>query len=264
MTTQAYQEYQQIIDSNASKQAERGIQRIRISISESNESASADSISQRNMELFSAYENKKIEQVIDVSDRTKLLIDAVIDVDGIHCVSQYEYLTRDITEEIRAKLFRAIFLDAADQAEYDELNDVWTLDIDPDIRDYFLYQVSHSNGGTTVSGEQIMILGNRYYDLYPFEDNRLSAISDGKVDVSADGAVDICKRIVSAIADADDYIADYVQVYGNHGRRPYYKIVFQYMLDGMPVSAYNDLTFLYDNNGIEMVKGSLFSYSFAG
>lgn len=243
MTTQAYQEYQQIIDSNASKQAERGIQRIRISISESNESASADSISQRNMEL---------------------LIDAVIDVDGIHCVSQYEYLTRDITEEIRAKLFRAVFLDAADQAEYDELNDVWTLDIDPDIRNYFLYQVSHSNGGTTVSGEQIMILGNRYYDLYPFEDNRLSAISDGKVDVSADGAVDICKRIVSAIADADDYIADYVQVYGNHGRRPYYKIVFQYMLDGMPVSAYNDLTFLYDNNGIEMVKGSLFSYSFAG
>ena len=101
MTTQAYQEYQQIIDSNASKQAERGIQRIRISISESNESASADSISQRNMELFSAYENKKIEQVIDVSDRTKLLIDAVIDVDGIHCVSQYEYLTRDITEEIQ-------------------------------------------------------------------------------------------------------------------------------------------------------------------
>ncbi len=150
-------------------------------------------------------------------------------------------------------------MDAADEAEYDELNDVWTLDIDPDIRNYFLYQVSYSNGGTTVSGEQIIILENRYYDLYPFEDNRLSTVSDSKVDVSIDAAIGICKRTVNAITNADNYVADCVQGYGNNGRRPYYKIVFRYTLDGMPVSGYNDLTFLFDNNGIEMVKGSLFS-----
>jgi len=222
-------------------------------------SSSDNSITQRNLEIFANYENKKIEQVIDVSNGTKLFIDADIDVDGINRVSQYEYLTKDITEEIRANLFRSVFLDAADKAEYDELNDVWTLDIDPNIRNYFLYQISYSNGGTTVSGEQILILENRYYDLYPFEDNRLSSISDSKIDISLDEVTDTCKQIVNSIASADNYVADYVQAYGNNGRRPYYKIVFQHTLDGMPVSAYNDLTFLFDNNGIEMVKGSLFS-----
>ncbi len=223
------------------------------------ESISANSVSQRNLDIFVNYEGTKIERVIDVLNKESFFIDAVIDVDGINRVSQYEYLTKDITEEVRANLFQSVFLDAADEAEYDELNDVWTLDIDPDIRNYFLYQVSYSNGGTTVSGEQIIILENRYYDLYPFEDNRLSSVSDSKVDVSIDDAIDICKRTVNAIANADNYVADCVQGYGNNGRRPYYKIVFRYTLDGMPISGYNDLTFLFDNNGIEMVKGSLFS-----
>ena len=223
------------------------------------ESISANSVTQRNLDIFANYEGTKIERVIDVLNKESLFIDAVIDVDGINRVSQYEYLTKDITEEVRANLFQSVFLDAADEAEYDELNDVWTLDIDPDIRNYFLYQISYSNGGTTVSGEQIIILENRYYDLYPFEDNRLSAVSDSKVDVSIDAAIGICKRTVNAITNADNYVADCVQGYGNNGRRPYYKIVFRYTLDGMPVSGYNDLTFLFDNNGIEMVKGSLFS-----
>lgn len=223
------------------------------------ESISANSVTQRNLDIFANYEGTKIERVIDVLNKESLFIDAVIDVDGINRVSQYEYLTKDITEEVRANLFQSVFLDAADEAEYDELNDVWTLDIDPDIRNYFLYQVSYSNGGTTVSGEQIIILENRYYDLYPFEDNRLSAVSDSKVDVSIDAAIGICKRTVNAITNADNYVADCVQGYGNNGRRPYYKIVFRYTLDGMPVLGYNDLTFLFDNNGIEMVKGSLFS-----
>lgn len=223
------------------------------------ESISANSVSQRNLDIFVNYEGTKIERVIDVLNKESFFIDAVIDVDGINRVSQYEYLTKDITEEVRANLFQSVFLDAADEAEYDELNDVWTLDIDPDIRNYFLYQVSYSNGGTTVSGEQIIILENRYYDLYPFEDNRLSTVSDSKVDVSIDAAIGICKRTVNAITNADNYVADCVQGYGNNGRRPYYKIVFRYTLDGMPVSGYNDLTFLFDNNGIEMVKGSLFS-----
>ena len=223
------------------------------------ESISANSVTQRNLDIFANYEGTKIERVIDVLNKESLFIDAVIDVDGINRVSQYEYLTKDITEEVRANLFQSVFLDAADEAEYDELNDVWTLDIDPDIRNYFLYQVSYSNGGTTVSGEQIIILENRYYDLYPFEDNRLSTVSDSKVDVSIDAAIGICKRTVNAITNADNYVADCVQGYGNNGRRPYYKIVFRYTLDGMPISGYNDLTFLFDNNGIEMVKGSLFS-----
>lgn len=63
---------------------------------------------------------------------------------------------------------------------------------------------------------------------------------------------------MESITDRDDYVVDYVQAYGNNGRRPYYKIVFKRMLDGMPVTAYNNWIFLFDNNGIERVTGSLF------
>ena len=52
---------------------------------------------------------RKLERVIDVLNKESLFIDAVIDVDGINRVSQYEYLTKDITEEVRANLFSQYF-----------------------------------------------------------------------------------------------------------------------------------------------------------
>lgn len=72
-------------------------------------------------------------------------------------------------------------------------------------------------------------------------------------------AAKICGQVLEAITDTDDYVVDYVQAYGNNGRRPYYKIVFKCMLDGMPVTAYNNWIFLFDNEGIERITGSLFS-----
>ena len=48
------------------------------------------------------------------------------------------------------------------------------------------------------------------------------------------------------------------------GRRPYLKLVFKRMLDDMPVTTYNDLALLFDNNGIEKVSGSLFSVNEIG
>ena len=95
--------------------------------------------------------------------------------------------------------------------------------------------------------------------LYPFEDNRLGSVSDSRVNASLDEAESICRQIVDSITDAGDYAADSIQAYGKSGRRPYLKLVFKRMLDGMPVTAYNDLVFLFDNDGIEKVTGSLFS-----
>lgn len=220
---------------------------------------STDSIAERNLEILADCDNTRIEQSIDVSDGTILLIDADVDVDGIERVSQYEYVIQDITEEKRIDFFESVFSEDADHAEYDEKNDVWTLEIDPEIRNYFLYQIGYSNGGATIPGEQIVILENRYYDLYPFEDNRLISLSDSRVTTALDEAAAICGKVVESITDADDYAVSYVQAYGNNGRRPYYKIVFTQILDGMTVTAYNNWSFLFDNDGIEKVTGSLFS-----
>ena len=215
-------------------------------------------------EFLDACAGTRIEQTIPAADGTSLLISADVNVEGITRVSQYEYVLTDITEEIRADLFKSVFPETADQAEYDEMNDVWTLDIDASIRNYFLYQISYSNGGTTIPGEQIIVFENRYYDLYPVEDNRLGSVLDSRVNASLDEAESICRQIVDSITDAGDYAADSIQAYGKSGRRPYLKLVFKRMLDGMPVTAYNDLVFLFDNDGIEKVTGSLFSVNETG
>lgn len=201
----------------------------------------------------------KIEQTMYVANGRTLLINAEVNVGGVERISQYAYELADITEEKREDFFEAVFSELADQAAYDATNDVWTLDIDPEVRNYFLYSINYSNGGTTIPGEQIITLENRYYDLYPFEDNRLASLSDGKVNTALEEAIALCGRVVKSITDTDDYAADYMQAYGKNGRRPYYKIVFKRMLDGMPVTAYNNWIFLFDNNGIERVTGALFS-----
>lgn len=216
------------------------------------------------LEILAACADTRIEQAVTAADGTLLSISADVNVEGIIRVSRYEYVLKDITEEIRSALFQSAFPETADQAEYDEMNDVWTLDIDPAIRNYFLYQISYSNGGATIPGEQIIMFENRYYDLYPFEDNRLGSVSDSRVNASPDEAEDICRRVVNSITDTGDYEVDFIHAYGNNGRRPYLKLVFKRMLDGMPVTAYNDLTFLFDNDGIEKVSGALFSIKETG
>lgn len=223
------------------------------------EDTSISSITERNLGILADCDNMRIEQSIDVPNGTILLIDAEVDVDGIDRVSQYEYVIQDITEEKRIALFESVFSAKANEAEYDEMNDVWTLEIDPAIRNYFLYQINYSNGGATISGEQIILLENRHYDLYPFEDNRLASLSDSRVNTVLDEATAMCGKVVESVTDTDDYEVDYVQAYGNNGRRPYYKIIFKRMLDGMPVTAYNNWIFLFDNDGIERVTGSLYS-----
>lgn len=228
------------------------------------EDTSTGSVAEKNLEILAACEHTRIEQSIVAFDGTILRIDADVDVDEIERVSRYEYEIQDMTEEKRIAFFEAVFSEDADHAEYDEKNDIWTLEIDPEIRNYFLYQLSYSNGGATIPGEQIVVLENRYYDLYPFEDNRLAALADSRVTASLEEAAAICGKVVGAVTDADDYVVSYAQAYGNGGRRPYYKIVFTQMLDGMTVTAYNNWSFLYDNDGIEKVTGSLFSTSEVG
>ena len=226
--------------------------------------SSAPSSGREISDILASCTGTKIEQSIEAAGGTLLLINAPVNVKGITGISQYEYILTDITEGIRADLFQAVFPEKAKQAVYDERNDVWTLDIDPAIRNYFLYQISYSNGGTTIPGEQIIVLENRYYDLNPFEDNRLDSISLSKISASPDEAESVCRRVVDSVTDTGDYTLDFIHAYGKGGKRPYLRLVFKRRLDGMPVTAYNDLAFLFDDNGIERVSGSLFSVKETG
>lgn len=230
---------------------------------------------EQSAEILTAAAGTKIERTIQRTDGKRLRIDAGVNTESVKGVSRYKYILQPITDEIRQSLFQSVFATRTSEMEYDERNDVWELRNSSQAGDYWLYQISFSNGGATIPGEEIIMLEYRYYDLYPFEDNRLKAVSDSKADVSADETAESCGKIVEALMEglrqatatateectqvAEEFAVDYIHAYGNSGRRPYYKIVFKRMLDGMPVTTYNNLSFLYDNEGLEKVWGSLFS-----
>lgn len=77
------------------------------------------------------------------------------------------------------------------------------------------------------------------------------------------------KKIISAIEAQDErMLAFVVQKYSKLLWKIAASILInaasERMLDGMPVTAYNDLVFLFDYNGIEKVSGSLFSVNETG
>lgn len=219
---------------------------------------------EQNAEILAAAAGTKIEKTMKRADGKELLIDAGVDVEGVGRISLYRYVLESVTEGIRQKLFESVFPTRASEMKHDERNNVWELRNSSQGGDYWLYLISFSNGGTTIPGEEIIVLEYRYYDLYPFEDNRLKAVSDSRAAVSAEEAAEACGEIAEAVAAGDDLAVDYIHAYGTGGRRPYYKIVFKRMLDGMPVTTYNNLSFLYDNEGLEKVWGSLFSVEETG
>lgn len=169
-----------------------------------------------------------------------------------------------ISDELRESLFTAYFGNRASEAVYDELNDMWTLSNSSAIGDYYLYGTTYPAAGETISGEESFSLEYRAVDLYPFEDNLLASVSDSTIQMPLEDVISMCGLIVDSIADLDEYTVDYVHAYGTAGRRPYYKIFYKRTMDGMPVTAYNDLYFLVDNSGIEKVFGSLYAAEESG
>ena len=209
--------------------------------------------------IISDSNDQHIEMDLETSAGNKLRIDAVVETDGITQVSKYNYVLVPVSEELRQNLFEARFGDRASEFEYDELNNVWTLSNLSSVADYYLYNTYYPMAGETVPGEESFSLEYRKVDLYPFDDNLLESVSNSAVTLPLDEVISLCNQIVDAIANLEDYTVDYVHAYGTNGRRPYYKLVYKRVLDGMPVTGCNDLIFLVDNDGVEKVYGSIYN-----
>lgn len=209
--------------------------------------------------IISDFNDQHIEMDLETSAGNKLRIDAVVETDGITQVSKYNYVLVPVSEELRQNLFEARFGDRASEFEYDELNNVWTLSNLSSVADYYLYNTYYPMAGETVPGEESFSLEYRKVDLYPFDDNLLESVSNSAVTLPLDEVISLCNQIVDAIANLEDYTVDYVHAYGTNGRRPYYKLVYKRVLDGMPVTGCNDLIFLVDNDGVEKVYGSIYN-----
>ena len=226
--------------------------------SESTSAPASKTPAEESIAIISDSNGQHIKMDVDTPDGNKLCIDAVVKADGITQISKYNYVLVPISEELRESLFAARFGNRASEFEYDELNNVWTLSNSSSVADYYLYNTYNPMAGETVPGEESFSLEYRKVDLYPFEDNLLESVSSSAVTLPLDEVISLCNQLVGAITNQEDYTVDYVHAYGTNGRRPYYKLVYKRVLDGMPVTGYNDLIFLVDSDGIEKVYGSIF------
>ena len=226
--------------------------------SENTSAPASKTPAEESIAIISDSNGQHIKMDVDTPAGNKLCIDAVVEADGITQISKYNYVLVPISEELRESLFTARFGNRASEFEYDELNNVWTLSNSSSVADYYLYNTYNPMAGETVPGEESFSLEYRKVDLYPFEDNLLESVSSSAVTLPLDEVISLCNQLVGAITNQEDYTVDYVHAYGTNGRRPYYKLVYKRVLDGMPVTGYNDLIFLVDSDGIEKVYGSIF------
>lgn len=217
-----------------------------------------NAIENRNREIILESSNLYVEQTVENMEGKKIVINGAIHIGDAEYIAKYRYISKPVTEEIREELFQAYFGERAAEVNYDEKNDLWRLNNSSQGGDYYLYTTPYPNAGPTVSGEQVFQIEYRAVDLYPFKDNLLEDISMSKANITWDEAVKICDTIVNEMSSLENMSVDYIHAYGIAGRRPYYKIVYKRNLDHLPVTAYNDLYFLVDNDGIEKIYGATY------
>jgi len=225
---------------------------------------SESTIEEQNREILSESADLYIEQTVETAEGKKIVINGAVDTGGIEYISRYRYILQPVTEKLREELFQAYFGERAAEAEYDEKNDLWRLNNSSAGGDYYLYTTPCPRAGLTVSGEEVFQIEYRRVDLDPFKDNLLEDAAMSKADTTPDEAVEMCDNIIKEMSSLENMAVDYVHAYGTAGRRPYYKIVYKKYLDSLPVTAYNDLYFLVDDEGIEKVYGTAYDVEETG
>lgn len=221
----------------------------------------SDDLELQNSAVIAAADGTHIMQSVSVANGWKIDIDAVVDMSGIEKVDAYEYHMVEFTDQRREQLFDYFFGDLASTAVHDTyaFNDHWEIRLSDRIGDYFRFSVNYSFSGDGIPQEKIFYLEYRDVNLYPFEDNLLGSVDDVKISISQDEAINMCKGFANAISDEQQYTIGYVRPFGNGGRRQYYWIVYKQVINGMPVTAYQDLKFYIDSNGIQEASGALYA-----
>lgn len=214
-----------------------------------------------NLEIAHQADGTVVEDTFLSSIGEQLILDAEVHTGQVQNIQQYQYEMQPPSESLRQALFTAYFGDQASEAVHDTLNNVWELRNSENGGDYYLYTTGASTAGPTVPGEERFSLTYRLVNLYPFEDNLLSSVDQCGVTMPLETVFSLCDEIAAGIAPGANYGADTVRPYGNQGRRPYYEIFYRQFADGMPITAFNDLHFKVDSDGIQYIGGALYSFT---
>ena len=214
-----------------------------------------------NRKILEAAQGQSINLNIACDNQYSIVVDAIVDVSNIHHVDSYEYQIAPLCDSQRIALFEEFFGDKASKVTHNTymFNDFWEIAGFKSEVDYHTFNVQYDNSGPGIANEKIFNLLNRGYYLEEFDSNQLDSLDKVNLESSLDVILPNCKRIISSITDGESYCLDYIRPFGKEGNRPFYWIVFSRSIDGMPVTAYRDLKFYVDENGIEYFGGALYN-----
>lgn len=218
------------------------------------------SLEQRNFQTIAHAKEQKIEMTISCGEKYTIFVDADVDVTNIERVDCYEYVTAPMSNQQREALFEAYFGEKACEVEHNTYmyNDFWEIREFSAVTDYHTFNIQYDNSGPGIPNEKIFNLLNRGVYLLEFDTNQLDSLEGVNIELSLAEILSNCNRLISSITDCEQYSLDYIRPFGVGENRPFYWIVFSQSIDGMPITAYRDLKFYVDENGIEYFGGALY------
>ena len=199
----------------------------------------------------------KFNETISLNDNKKLILDIEQEINYSGEANTYKYEIQEPDENFRTNLFTSMFGEKSKLAKYDERNNVWELRNSNKMGDYWLYIAS--NGGLLLHSEGSFVLEYRDVNLNPLDNNQIKTLNGIDVGISKENAVELCDKLIKNIDSENEYKIDWIHAYDTkNGSKPFYWINYKRIINNIPITAYNDLYFWVDKNGIQRVYGALY------
>ena len=214
-----------------------------------------------------------ITETIDMADGKSISIDAEINVDGISRVSCYKYMPQPVTDEFREVLLQsmhpaetwdvmeATMFDAEDKA-WEFVNPrgeqwaYWVRDSAIPPEQVFFHSRVDVEFDASENNFQAAVLG--FHDeLYPIDSLMFEAIGHRQFDVAG-----TFERLVNETLTATgNYSCSYLHIYGKESGQFFAKAVLKQVIDGMPVTVWNNISAVNTAPDIlpQKIWGSFFS-----
>jgi len=208
-----------------------------------------------NMQIVRESNGKEITQTIVVDEKYTLQIDAVVDVSNVQRVGMYEYIRHPITDSERDSLLAVYFGDRIDQVYHDTYgnSNKWVLKND---KEFIRFGYSLSYDGIT---EDTFFIRDQYVLIQERDCYMLDSIDAAGMKISLEDAFVMCDTLARSLTDSP-HIADNVRPFKQNQKTEdgMLWIVYHRVVDGMPITTYNDLKFYVLDSGVTYLHGALF------
>lgn len=225
-------------------------------------------------DVLNASAGMVITETINMADGKSISIDAEINVDGISRVSCYKYIPQPVTDEFRMTLFkrrhRAETWDVMEAAVFNTEDNAWEF-VNP-RGEQWAYRVRDSS----VPAEQVFIHSRVDMEFDDSEDNFQAAVlgfhdelyPEDPLMLEATGLTefDVVGTFEGLVNETlmpvlGNYSCSYLYIYGKESGQLFSKAVLKQVIDGMPVTVWNNISAVNTTASLypQKIWGSFFS-----